>query len=45
MSQEIEHMTEQEIRRSEWGLGIGMLLTGAAIALGVMLLLDVLFNS
>lgn len=41
---EIEHMTEQEIRRSEWGFAIGLLLTGAAIALGVVCCIGVLFH-
>lgn len=32
---DIENMTEREMRRSEWGFKAGLLLTGAAIAMGV----------
>lgn len=44
MSEEIEHMTEQEIRRSEWGFKAGLLLTGAALICGVVCCVGVLFH-
>lgn len=45
MPKEVEHMTERQIRRSEWGFVAGLLLTGAAVACGVVCLLGVFLNS
>lgn len=42
--EEPEHMTEREMRRSEYGFAAGMFLTGAAVAAGVIWLLGMLFN-
>lgn len=45
MSQEIEHMTEREMRRSEWGMKAGMFLAGAGVTAGVIWLVSVLFGN
>lgn len=45
MSQEVEEMTEQEMRHNEWGMKAGMFLTGAATCAGVVWLVSVLFGN